>query len=164
MPVSGRIKALMAGEEPTPPPDGSTIDFAPYSLVGGPANPLGVDATYIRWGDEVTALGTLGAAFEAPLGRAHGGVVSTIVDETMTALLTVLETVAFTSFLQVEYVGPTPLHVPLEFRARLTGRTECNLTLTCTGQAGDTFVRATGNSIEVDLRHLLADMDHLVGD
>lgn len=163
--ASDRIKALMAGEDPTPPPDGSTIDFAPYSLVGGPANPLGVDATYIREGDEVAALATLGAAFEGPPGRAHGGVVSAIVDETMTALLTVLGTVAFTVALQVDYVGPTPLHVPLEFRARLVERSDRNLTLSCTGMAGDsTFVRAIGHFVEVDLRHLMADMDHLVGD
>ncbi|MEL7209887.1 MAG: hotdog domain-containing protein, partial [Actinomycetota bacterium] len=125
----------------------------------------GVGWTELFFLDEVTALATLGAAFEGPPGRAHGGVVSAVVDETMTALLTVLGTVAFASLLQVEYVGPTPLHVPLEFRARLTERTERNLTLTCTGQAGDTtFVRATGNFIEVDLRHLLAEMNHLVGD
>ncbi len=163
--ASDRIKALMAGDDPTPPTDGSTIDFAFYSLVGGPGNPLGVDATYIRQGDEVTAHATLGAAFEGPPGRAHGGVVSAIVDETMTALLTMLGTVAFTTSLQVDYVGPTPLHVPLEFRAQLAERSNRNLTLTCTGQAGNaTFVRAVGRFVEVDLRHLMADMDHLASD
>lgn len=165
MRASDRVKALMTGDAPTPPADGETIDFAPYSLIGGPANPLGVDATYVREGDEVVASVVLGAAFEGPPGRAHGGIVSAVVDETMTALVSVLGTIAFTASLQIDYVGPTPLHVPLVFRARLAERSGRSLTLECTGRWGDdVFVRATGTFIEVDLRHLMPEMNELIGD
>lgn len=160
---SDRIKALLEGATPTPPPDGAELDFAQYSLVGGPANPFGVDATYVRQGDEVVALVTLGAAFEGPPGRAHGGIVSAVVDETMTALLTVLGTVAFTASLQLDYLGPTPLHAPLEFRARLSERLDRKLMLTCTGRSGEeVFVEATGTFVEVDLGQLMAEMDQLL--
>ncbi len=163
--ASDRIKALMEGTKPVPPPDGSHLDFAQYSLVGGPANPFGVDATYVRQGEEVVALVTLGAAFEGPPGRAHGGIVSAVVDETMTALLTLLGTMAFTASLELDYLGPTPLHAPLEFRARLLERLDRRLILACTGCSGDeVFVEATGTFVEVDLRHLIAEMDQLFDD
>ncbi len=162
--ASERIQALMEGTQPTLPPDGSRLDFAQYSLVGGPANPLGLDATYIRDGDEAIGLVTLGAAFEGPPGRAHGGVISAVVDETMTALLSVLGTVAFTAALQLDYRGPAPLHTPLEFRARLVEREDRKLVLACTGRSGGdaVFVEATGTFVKVDLQHLMADMDQLL--
>jgi len=163
--ASDRIRALMAGDAPTPASDGAEVDFARYSLVGGPANPLGVDATYVRDGEEVVALVTLGAAFEGPPGRAHGGLVSAVVDETMTALLTQLGVIALTASLSIDYRGPTPLHTPLEFRARLKEREQRRLTIACTGQAADeTFIEATGTFVEVDLRHLIGEMDQLIGD
>lgn len=163
--ASDRLKAMMVGEAPATPADGSTIDFAPYSLVGGAANPLGVAASYVRHGEQVVADVVLGAAFEGPPGRAHGGIVSAVVDETMTALLSVLGTIAFTASLQIDYLGPTPLHAPLEFRARLAERSGRSLTLECTGRSGDdVFVRSTGTFIEVELRQLMADMNQLIDD
>ncbi len=165
MMASERTRALLSGDEPTPPVNGAALDFAPYGLIGGPANPLGVDATYHRDGPDVVATLTLGAAFEGPPGRAHGGVVSAVIDETMTALLTTLGTAAFTRSLQVDYVGPAPLHTPLHFRARLCERDDRALVLGCEGRAGDRlFVQATGTFVEVDLRRLIAEMGRMVGD
>ncbi|MEZ5265202.1 MAG: alpha/beta fold hydrolase [Acidimicrobiales bacterium] len=154
---SARVQAIMSGDPPPIPTDDAELDFAPYSLVGGPANPFGVDAVYIRRGSDVVAHVSLGAAFEGPPGRAHGGIVSAIVDETMTALLSVLGAVAFTTRLEVDYLGPTPLHTPLEFRASLIGRVGRTLTIACFGRSGDQeFARATGTFVEADLRRLLA--------
>jgi len=157
------VQALRSGDVPQPAADGAEIDLAPYGLVGGPASPFGVDATYRRVGEAVIAQVTLGAAFEGPPGRAHGGLVSAMVDETMTALLAQLGTTAVSSSLSLDYVGPTPLHAPLEFRARLLEKQGRRLMIACTGSSGgEPFIEALASFVEVDLRHILGELDQLI--
>ncbi|MDG2111926.1 MAG: hotdog domain-containing protein, partial [Actinomycetota bacterium] len=155
-------RAIMVRQHPEPVADGDTIEFARHSLIGGTANPFGVDATYVRDGEEVVAHVALGAAFEGPPGRAHGGVVSAVVDETMTALITQLGRPAFTTGLELSYLSASPLHAPLEFRASLVEKVKNRLTITCVGRSGEhDFVEATGTFVEVDLAHLIEDMGRL---
>lgn len=155
--ASDRMKALLNGAAPPTTAEGQAIDISGHLLIGGSANPFGVDATYVRDGDEVVAHAVLGAAFEGPPGRAHGGMVSAIVDETMTALMTQLGTIAFTASLQLDYTGPAPLHADLEFRARLHSRDGRRITITCSGSSGgDTFIEATGTFVEIDSARMMS--------
>ncbi|MCP3913421.1 MAG: alpha/beta fold hydrolase [Actinomycetia bacterium] len=148
---SERMRAFLAGEEPPIPADGDQVKLPRHGIIGGPANPFGVGATYAREGDEVVGRMVLGAAYEGPPGRAHGGMVSAAVDEVMTALMTTTGSMAFTASLTLDYVGATPLHVPLVFRAWLDSHDGRRLTIRCTGAAAGTpFVEATGLFIEVE--------------
>ncbi|MGH9017233.1 MAG: PaaI family thioesterase [Acidimicrobiales bacterium] len=92
------------------------------SIVTGPANPMGVAARIVRDGDDAVLRCVLGDACEGAPGRAHGGMVAALFDEAMGFVLSIACTPVFTGRLTVTYRAPVPLGLPLEFRARLTGR------------------------------------------
>jgi acyl-coenzyme A thioesterase PaaI-like protein len=106
-----------------PPEDGiesAPKDGFPDCIISGQANPMGVAARLWREGDEGVLQTTLGPAFEGAPGRAHGGIVASLIDEAMGIALSVTATPAFTGRLGVTYRGPTPIGEPLEVRARVT--------------------------------------------
>jgi acyl-coenzyme A thioesterase PaaI-like protein len=104
------------------PGQGGTIDHFPDCIVSGQANPMGIGITVHRDGDEAVARVRLGPAFEGAPGRAHGGVVAAIFDDTMGFVLAILSVPAYTGRLTVSYLAPTPMGDELEFRARLVCR------------------------------------------
>lgn len=137
--VARRADALAARLEQEPPnerdylgmkrsmfpadvPDGQPIHHFAHCFVSGQHNPMGIGAQPRRDGDEVVAEVTLGAAFEGAPGRSHGGIVAAVFDDVLGYLLTVHQLPAFTGELQVRYLAPTPMGVPLVFRSRLLGR------------------------------------------
>jgi hypothetical protein len=78
-------------------------------------------------------------------------VVAACVDETIGGLLPILGTMAFTGRLSLRYVAPCPMHVPIEFRARLDSREGRKLHISCTGTGPEgVFVTATSLFIAVD--------------
>lgn len=105
-----------------PPADGETMDHFPDCVVSGAANPMGIAIEVRRDGDHAVARVTLGAAFEGAPGRSHGGIVAAVFDDTMGFVLSMHATPAFTGRLGVSYLAPTPIGVPLEFRAWLRER------------------------------------------
>ena len=119
--------------------DGPNVGF-PDGLVTGRANPMGFGAVMRREGDEAVLTVTLGAAFEGAPGRAHGGVVATLIDETMGMVLHIVGTPAFTGRLTVNYRAPTPLNEPLEARSRLAHRDGRKLTITAEVRRGETLL------------------------
>ncbi len=104
------------------PADGDVLDHFPDCIVSGLANPLGIAIRVHREGDDAVARVTLGAAFEGAPGRAHGGVVAAIFDDTLGFVLDILNLPAYTGRLSVSYRAPTPMHEEIEFRARLRRR------------------------------------------
>ena len=104
------------------PPEGAPIGTFPDCVVSGETNPLGLDVTFFREGDEAVARPVLGPALEGAPGRAHGGVVAAIFDDLMGFVLHIHSAPAYTGELTVRYRAPTPVGVQLEFRARLRGR------------------------------------------
>ncbi len=104
------------------PGEGGTIDHFPDCIVSGDANPMGIAMTVRREGDEAVAHVRLGAAFEGAPGRAHGGVVAAVFDDTLGFVLNIHQVPAFTGRLTVSYLAPTPVGVDIEFRARLVRR------------------------------------------
>jgi acyl-coenzyme A thioesterase PaaI-like protein len=131
-----------------------------HTMVGGTDNPFSLDARYRREGDEVVAEAVLGPAFEGAPGRAHAGAMSALIDETMIAAIDALGITAITAELQLRYLAPTPLHAPLEIRARVVmrdgERIEVHCTASCRGRA---FVEATGTFTPVDLRRFAAELE-----
>jgi acyl-coenzyme A thioesterase PaaI-like protein len=88
----------------------------------GPTNPFAVESTSSIVGDEAVTTLTLGPGFEGAPGRAHGGIVAAIFDDVTGHVLRVVGTPAYTGSLTVRYHRPTPIDVPLEFRAWLERR------------------------------------------
>jgi acyl-coenzyme A thioesterase PaaI-like protein len=105
-----------------PQTDGPDLEHFPDCVVSGPANPMGVAVALHRDGDDAVARTSLGAAFEGAPGRAHGGIVAAIFDDTMGLVLKIISTPAYTGELTVRYLAPTPVGEELEFRARLARR------------------------------------------
>jgi len=115
-------------------------DNFPDGLVTGRANPMGFGARIRREGEEAVLTVTLGAAFEGAPGRSHGGVVATLIDETMGMVLAIVGAPAFTARLTVNYRAPTPIGVPLEVRARLVARDGRKLTITGELRSGERLI------------------------
>jgi acyl-coenzyme A thioesterase PaaI-like protein len=109
--------------------DGEGIDHFPDCVVSGKANPMGIAVEVQREGDEAVASVVLGPAFEGAPGRAHGGIVAAVFDDTMGFVLSMLRQPAFTGRLTVTYRAPTPVNEALEFRARLADRSGRKLTI-----------------------------------
>ena len=93
-----------------------------HTVVSGRANPMGIAAEFRRQDKTVIADVVLGRAFEGAPGRAHGGIVSAILDETMGAAAALGGHLAYTASLTVTFRASTPIEVPLEFHAWETGR------------------------------------------
>lgn len=123
-----------------PPEDGATMDHFPDCVVSGDANPMGIAMAVRREGDDAVARVTLGAAFEGAPGRAHGGIVAAIFDDTMGFVLSMQSTPAFTGKLSVSYRAPTPVGEELLFRARLRERSGRKLLIEGEAYACDTKV------------------------
>ncbi|WTW92911.1 PaaI family thioesterase [Streptomycetaceae bacterium NBC_01309] len=71
---------------------------------------------------EVVADCILTAAHSGPPGRAHGGVVATLLDHMLGLATSAAGQPGFTAGLEVRYRDATPYDVPLEIRARWTHR------------------------------------------
>jgi acyl-coenzyme A thioesterase PaaI-like protein len=153
-PVEDMKRDLFAG----PPDDLESMDHFPDCVVSGLANPMGIAMRAHRNGDEAVARVALGAAFEGAPGRAHGGVVAAIFDDTMGFVLSMLRTPAFTGRLTVTYRAPTPVGEELEFRARLRERSGRKLLID--GRAlrdGACFAEAEGLFIAIPIERFALD-------
>jgi acyl-coenzyme A thioesterase PaaI-like protein len=130
------------------------------SFVSGLTNPLGLGASLRREGDVAVMDVTLGRAFEGAPGRAHGGVVAALIDETMGLVLAIHGVLAFTGQLDITYLAPTPIGEALSARAWLSRHTHRKLFVEASVRANDVDVaKASALFIAVDptkfLQHLV---------
>jgi acyl-coenzyme A thioesterase PaaI-like protein len=130
------------------------------SVVSGGANPMGLGAYLWREGDVAVMEVTLGNAFEGAPGRSHGGVVASLIDETMGLVMGMQGALAFTAQLDITYRAPTPINKPITARAWLESRSGRKLTIRATVASGEGLVaEATALFIEVDpatfLEHII---------
>lgn len=143
-----------------PPRRHGPVTFSRSSPIGGAENPFGADISYRVLGDELVGETILGTGFQGPPGRAHGGVISGLIDETMAALLTARRTPGLTIALELHYKAAAPLHVPLEFRAAIAHNDGAEVALRCVGtHDGHVFVEATGRFRLIDFRRFAAELD-----
>lgn len=132
--------------------DGQEIDLFRDSIVSGRTNPMGIGLHVVRRGDAAVAVTTLGPAFEGAPGRAHGGIVGAIIDETMGHVLPIIGEMAYTANLTIDYIGPAPLGVEITCTARLRDRADRKLWIEAVGEsAAGVFVRAEALFLAVDL-------------
>lgn len=90
--------------------------------VSGRSAPIGFDLDVHRDGDDAVGHLTFGKAHEGAPNRAHGGMVSALLDDMFGFVLTIEQQAGFTGELKVRYQAGTPIGVPLECRARMTHR------------------------------------------
>ncbi len=113
------LEDLRRGIWGDPVADGEDMDHFRDCFVSGPWNPMGIGISVRREGDEAVASVTLGPAYEGAPGRSHGGIVAAIFDDVLGCILRFVGKPAYTGELKVRYQAPTPIGVPLTFRARL---------------------------------------------
>jgi acyl-coenzyme A thioesterase PaaI-like protein len=133
------------------------------SFVSGLTNPLGLGASLRREGDVAVMDVTLGRAFEGAPGRAHGGVVAALIDETMGLVLAIHGVLAFTGQLDITYLAPTPIGEALCARAWLARHAHRKLFVEASVRANDVDVaKASALFIAVDptkfLKHLVPEL------
>jgi len=151
MGASARFAQILAGEWSAIAVGADLRDLFPESIVSGYANPLGIGLQLRREGEGVVGTATLGPAFEGAPGRAHGGVVAAIIDETMGAVLPLVGTLAYTGSLSIDFRAPTPLGAPVEFHAFLEAREGRKLRIACEARVGgEVLVSATGLFVTID--------------
>lgn len=134
MSLAGMAGSSLFGE---PPGDGERLSHFPDCVVSGAANPMGTAIAVRREANDVVADVILGAAFEGAPGRAHGGVVAAIFDDVMGYQLSILKVPAFTGRIEITYRAPTPIDVPLVFRACVEAREKRKLHMSASAHADD---------------------------
>jgi acyl-coenzyme A thioesterase PaaI-like protein len=141
-------------------PDAHTVEkhqLFTDSFVSGGANPMGLGAVLWREGETAVMEVTLGKAFEGAPGRAHGGVVAALIDETMGLVMALQGALAFTAQLDITYLAPTPVHEAITARAWLESRQGRKLTIKAAVRSADLVVaEATGLFVSVDPAKFLA--------
>lgn len=138
--------------------DTDRLSHFPDCVVSGAANPMGVAIDVRCDGDDAVADTVLGAAFEGAPGRAHGGVVAAIFDDVMGYVLSIHRLPAFTGRLTITYRAPTPIGVPLVFRASLDRREERKLHISATAHTRDgleLIAEATATFIVVPIERFM---------
>lgn len=144
---------------------GPPLGHADFSPLIGRANPIAppMEFNLEDTADPVvTSVVTFGSAYEGPPGCVHGGLVAAAFDEVMGATQALTGNPGMTGTLTVVYRAPTPLRVPLTFRAWIDSVEGRKITvkaeLDAAGPAGEPVrcAEATGVFISVDFERLMA--------
>ena len=104
------------------PPSRQRVHDSPYhpmSMVGGTAHPTAPQLHSVPTDQGVAGTVVLGAAHEGGPGLVHGGVLSLLFDHAMGQAIYVAGYAAMTVSLEVRYLAPTPLQVPIAVSARV---------------------------------------------
>ena len=117
--------------------DGDEIEFDPFSPIAGIFHPHAIGLRFFRAGDGVIGRAEVGPGNAGPPNRIHGGVVASLIDETMGALNRSHGRRAFTASLTVDYRAPAPIDEPVEFRATTISHEGRKIVLSCVGSAPD---------------------------
>jgi acyl-coenzyme A thioesterase PaaI-like protein len=108
----------------------------------------------------LTAEFTVQPAHQGVPGLAHGGVLTTALDETIGSLNWLLRTIAVTVRLETDFVRPVPVGTVLYLEARVTAVAGRKIYSTATGRLGGpdgpVAVRADALFIEVGVDHFIA--------
>jgi len=90
----------------------------------GTDNPVGLNMQFYHTGDMVCSDITLGKNHEGWENMAHGGIISTLLDEVMSwTVLYFKRTFLVTRKMDIKYIRPVPLGVPLTARGKILNET-----------------------------------------
>jgi len=86
----------------------------------GTANPIGLKLTFYRQGEYVCSDITLGKNYEGWENMAHGGIVSTLLDEVMSWAVIYFRRIFFvTRRVKIKYIRPVPLYKLLTVKGKM---------------------------------------------
>jgi acyl-coenzyme A thioesterase PaaI-like protein len=89
----------------------------------GPRHPIGLRVRCFKTEEGVLAPILVPRRYEGPRGAAHGGIVTTYLDEVLAgAAVRATDRLSVTGEITVRFVKPVPLETPLVGRGRLTAR------------------------------------------
>jgi uncharacterized protein (TIGR00369 family) len=121
----------------------------------GQANPLGLRLQFLQAPDgSVVCPATIGASFEGPPGYLHGGIIATLLDESMSKAVRSKGLTAMTRHMEIDYRRPIPSGAPIRLEARVVrneGRkhwTEASVL----NNEGTALAQAKGLFVEVNAR------------
>jgi uncharacterized protein (TIGR00369 family) len=87
----------------------------------GRANPGGLHLEFLLAADHsVVSLPLISDAFEGPTGYLHGGIIATLLDETMSKAVRARGFTAMTRHMEVDYLRPVPSCAALRLEGRIT--------------------------------------------
>ena len=134
--------------------DGWLPPHHPNCLGCGDENPAGVGMRMRRDGDRVRGEVTLDRRHEGAPGYAHGGAVSTVLDDALGMLLFILRRPAVTARLEVDFRRPAFLERPFDVEAWVDSIDGRKLHLAAQLREGDELI-AEGRALflEVDVEH-----------
>jgi uncharacterized protein (TIGR00369 family) len=122
----------------------------------GQANPIGLHLEFLLAEDgTVVCLASVPDTFEGPYGYVHGGIIATLLDETMSKSLRARGLVAMTRHMEVDYLRPVPSGAPLRMEGRVThneGRKHWSEARILNAE-GTELAKGKGLFIEVRARH-----------
>ena len=117
----------------------------------GTANPIGLNLQFYVAGEELCSDITLGKNHEGWENMAHGGIISTLLDEVMSWTILVFQRVFFvTRKMEVKYIKPVMIGTPLTVKGRLAGESKnpkIKAKAEVCDQEGMLFARAKGEFI-----------------
>ncbi len=118
----------------------------------GPANPGGLHLEFLLAEDSsVVCRSTISESFDGPAGYLHGGIIATLLDETMSKAVRAQGVTAMTRHLEVDYRRPVPSGKPIRMEGRVVrseGR-KCWTEAMIVDSEGSVLVRGAGLFIEV---------------
>lgn len=86
----------------------------------GQANPIGLHLEFLLAEDNsVVCLAAIPDTFEGPVGYVHGGIIGTLLDETMSKSVRAHGVVAMTRKMEIDYLRPIPSGAPLRLEGRV---------------------------------------------
>lgn len=86
----------------------------------GLANPIGLHLDFLLAEDSsVVCLATVPDTFEGPPGYAHGGIIATLLDESMSKSVRAHGVVAMTRKMEIDYLRPVPSGAPIRLEGRV---------------------------------------------
>jgi uncharacterized protein (TIGR00369 family) len=122
----------------------------------GPANPTGLHLDFMLAEDKtVVCLVSIPDTFEGPRGYLHGGIIATLLDETMSKAIRSHNLVAMTRHMEVDYRRPVPSAAPIRLEGRVyhhEGRKHW-AEASILDQAGAVLAHSKGLFVEVQLRN-----------
>jgi uncharacterized protein (TIGR00369 family) len=86
----------------------------------GKANPIGLHLEFLLAEDNsVVCLAAVPDTFEGPVGYVHGGIIATLIDETMSKAVRAHGIVAMTRQMEIDYLRPVPSCAPIRLEGRV---------------------------------------------
>jgi acyl-coenzyme A thioesterase PaaI-like protein len=119
----------------------------------GTANPIGLNLHFYRAGDSICTDITLGKYHEGWENVAHGGIISTLLDEVMSWTILYFKKIFFvTRKMEIKYVKPVLIGTPLTVTGRIvddSGVPKINTKGEIRDGEGKLLVRGSGEFIEL---------------